>query len=149
LLTSRWLASREIPVLLAWETKATVLHFDVEPRVGYLYVTLTGELELASAQASFRDMLAVAARHRQPKILIDCSRVHGEWTPDQRYGFGSFLATEVQRAAAQFPSLPRIGIYAVAPLMDPNRYTQTVANNRGAQVRASDSMHELVSWLEV
>ena len=126
-----------------------MLHFDVEPRVGYLYVTLTGELKLDSAQASFRDMLAIAARHRQPKILIDCSRLHGEWTPADRHAFGAFLATEVQRTAAQFPSLPRVAIYAVAPLMDPNRYTQTVANNRGAAVRASDSMHELVSWLGV
>jgi hypothetical protein len=75
--------------------------------------------------------------------------VTGEWTPDHRYAFGSFLAAEVQRAATQFPAFPRIAIYAVAPLMDPNRYTQTVANNRGAQVRASDSMQELLSWLGV
>jgi hypothetical protein len=125
------------------------LQLDVEPRVGYLYVTLTGELELGSAQASMRDLLAIAARQRQPRILMDVTRLTGEWTPDDRYAFGSFLATEVQRMSSQFPAFPRIAIYAVAPLMDPNRYTQTVANNRGAQVRASDSLQELVSWLGV
>jgi len=81
-----------------------MLHFDVEPRVGYLYTTLTGGLSLAA---------------------------------------------EVQRAARLFSSFPRIAIYGVAPLMDPNRYTQTVAANRGAQLRASDSMQELTSWLGV
>ena len=96
-----------------------MLHFDVEPRVGYLYTTLTGGLSLAAA------------------------------TPADRNAFGAFLATEVQRAARLFSSFPRIAIYAVAPLMDPNRYTQTVAANRGAQVRASDSMQELTSWLGV
>jgi hypothetical protein len=127
-----------------------MLHFDVEPRVGYLYVTLTGELAVASAQASMRELLAIAARQRQPRMLIDCARLSGgDWTPDDRYAFGSFLATEVQRVASQFPAFPRIAIYAVAPLMDPNRYTQTVANNRGAQVRASDSLQELLSWLGV
>jgi hypothetical protein len=127
-----------------------VLHFDVEPRVGYLYVTLTGELAIGAAQSSFRELMSHAARLRQPRILIDCSRAGGGgWSPDDRYAFGSFLATEVQRVASQFPAFPRIGIYAVAPLMDPNRYTQTVANNRGAQVRASDSLQELISWLGV
>jgi hypothetical protein len=33
--------------------------------------------------------------------------------------------------------------------MDANRYTQTVATNRGAQVRSSDSLLELASWLGV
>jgi hypothetical protein len=94
-------------------------------------------------------MMMVAASQKQSKILIDCSRVTGTWTPDDRYAFGSFLAAEVQRRATQFPSIPRIAIYAVAPLMDPNRYTQTVANNRGAQMRASDSLLELMSWLGV
>ena len=126
-----------------------MLHFDIEPRVGYLYVTLTGELSLTGAQSAFSELLAAAARQLQPKLLIDCSRLQGEWTPDDRYAFGAFLAAEVQRTAHQFPSFPRIAIYAVAPLMDPNRYTQTVATNRGAQVRASDSMQELTSWLGV
>jgi hypothetical protein len=126
-----------------------MLSFDIEPRVGYLYVTLVGELELGAAQGKFSEMLVTAAGLRQSKMLIDCSRVGGGWSPDDRYAFGAYLASEVQRRSSQFPAFPRIAIYAVAPLMDPNRYTQTVANNRGAQVRASDSMQELLSWLGV
>ena len=126
-----------------------MLSFDLEPRVGYLYVTLAGELELGAAEAKFSEMLVAAASLRHSKMLIDCSRVTGRWTPDDRYAFGAYLAAEVQRRAGQFAAFPRIGIYAVAPLMDPNRYTQTVANNRGAQVRASDSVQELLSWLGV
>jgi hypothetical protein len=33
--------------------------------------------------------------------------------------------------------------------MDPGRFTQTVANNRGVQMRASESLQELLSWLGV
>lgn len=126
-----------------------MLSFDIEPRVGYLYVALAGELELGAAEAKFSEMLAAAAGLRQSKMLIDCARVTGQWRPDDRYAFGAYLAAEVQRRSGQFPAFPRIAIYAVAPLMDPNRYTQTVANNRGAQVRASDSVQELLSWLGV
>ncbi len=126
-----------------------MLSFDIEPRVGYLYVAASGALELGEAEAKFTEVIAAAARLKQAKILIDCSRLTGSWTPADRYAFGSYLASEVERRASQFPALPRIAIYAVAPLLDPNRYTQTVATNRGAQVRASDSLQELLSWLGV
>lgn len=126
-----------------------MLHFDVEPRVGYLYVTVTGEIDVAGAQAVLAEMLGIAARAHQPRILLDCSRVAGTWGPDERYTVGSFIAAEMERRASEFPQRPQLAIYAVAPLMDPNRYTQTVATNRGALVRSSDSLQELLSWLGV
>ena len=125
-----------------------MLHFTLEPRNGYLYATVTGELTVAAAQDGLRDLLGAAARYGQARILIDVSRLaSSEWGPQERYEVGAFLAAEQNRIAARFPEEPRVAIYAVAPLMDPNRFTQRVAVNRGAQVRASDSMHELLSWL--
>jgi hypothetical protein len=52
---------------------------------------------------------------------------------------------------------PRIGhlyatvvaILAAPPIMDPGRFTQAVANNRGVRLRALDSLPELLSWLGV
>jgi hypothetical protein len=126
-----------------------MLHFEAEPRMGYLYVMASGELDVPGAQNALAEMLADAARRHQPRILLDCSRLLGQWGPDERYVIGSFIASEMQRRAGQFPETPRLAIYAVAPLMDPNRYTQTVATNRGAQVRTSDSLQELLSWLGV
>jgi len=126
-----------------------MLHFDIEPRVGYFYVTASGELEVARAEAALAGMFAAAAQARQPRILLDCSRLAGTWGADERYAIGSFIATEMERRASQFPTRPQLAIYAIAPLMDPNRYTQIVATNRGAQVRASDSLQELLSWLGV
>ena len=126
-----------------------MLNFDVEPRVGYLYVTVTGQLEVAKAEGALAEVFGIAARTRQPRILLDCSRLAGTWGPDERYTVGSFIAAELERRESQFPERPRLAIYAVAPLMDPNRYTQTVATNRGALVRSSDSLQELISWLGV
>ena len=126
-----------------------MLRFDTEPRRGYLYVNATGTLELAAAQSALAEMFGIAARAHQSRILLDCSRVAGPWGPDERYTVGSFIAAEMERRASQFPERPRLAIYAVAPLMDPNRYTQTVATNRGALVRSSDSLQELLSWLGV
>jgi hypothetical protein len=124
-----------------------LLHLNVEPRSGYLYASVSGELTVAAAQDGLRELFATASRHGQPRILIDVSRLQAEWGPQERYEVGAFIASQVERAASLFPEDPRIAIYAVAPLMDPNRFTQRVAVNRGAQVRASDSLQELLSWL--
>ena len=126
-----------------------MLHFDIEPRVGYLYVAATGQLDVAGAETALAEMFGAAARAHQSRILLVCSRLLGPWGPDERYAVGSFIAAEMERRANQFPERPRLAIYAIAPLMDPNRYTQTVATNRGALVRSSDSLQELLSWLGV
>ena len=125
------------------------MRLELEPRGGYVYATVSGEVELSEAQGLFRELLAGAARYGFPRILMDCTRVTGTWNPEDRMAFGTFMAAEQQRMAAQFGATPQVAILAVPPLMDPGRLTQTVANNRGARVRASDSLQELMSWLGI
>jgi hypothetical protein len=124
-----------------------MLRYEVEPRVGYLYVTVSGQITLPGAQGIFTEILANAARHGQPRILLDCTRMQGEWKVEDRYSFGAFAAEQQSRAAKQFPEPPMVAICVAAPLMDPGRFTQVVANNRGARMRTSESLHELVAWL--
>jgi hypothetical protein len=97
----------------------------------------------------YRKLLQAAARQRQPRILLDSTRVSGEMTVNDRMAFGIFMAEEQARMMAQLPTAPQVAILAVAPIMDPGRFTQTVANNRGVRMRASESLQELLSWLEV
>ncbi len=126
-----------------------MLHFDIEPRAGYLYAAVSGEFVLSEAQSAFRAMLQAAARHRQPRMLLDATRVTGEMTVADRLAFGSFIADEQRRMLPQLPAAPQVAILAVPPIMDPGRFTQAVANNRGVRLRASDSLQELLSWLGV
>lgn len=88
-------------------------------------------------------------RHRQPRLLLDCTRVTGEMTTADRLSFGIFMADEQRLIEAQLPGAPQIAILAVPPIMDPGRFTQMVANNRGVRMRASESLQELLSWLGV
>ena len=124
-----------------------MLRFDIEPRSGYLYAAISGEFTLSSAQASYRAMLQAAALHRQPRMLLDCTRITGKMTTNDRMAFGMFMAEEQQVMLSQLPQAPQVAILAAAPIMDPGRFTQTVANNRGIRMRASESLQELLSWL--
>lgn len=126
-----------------------MLRYDIERRPGYLYAGLYGEFALARAKDVLRDVLQAAARQGQPRILMDCTRVTGEMTVNDRLEFGMFMAEEHGRVGAQLPEGPQIAILAVPPIMDPGRFTQAVANNRGVRMRASESLQELLSWLGV
>ena len=125
------------------------MQFEVEPRLGYLYATVSGPFTLAPALSGYRTVLQEAARYGVARMLLDCTRVTGEMTVADRLAFGTFMAEEQQRMAAQLPEAPQVAILAVPPIMDPGRFTQSVANNRGVRMRASDSLQELLSWLGV
>lgn len=126
-----------------------MLDFDIEPRVGYLFAAVSGEFDLASAQSVYRSVLQAAARYRQPRMLLDCTRVTGEMTVGDRLAFGSFIAEEQQRMPGQLPQAPQVAILAIPPILDPGRFAQVVANNRGVRMQASESLQELLSWLGV
>jgi hypothetical protein len=125
-----------------------MLQYDVEQRAGYLYVTVRGRLTVDDATATFREIMRAAIARKQAKLLLDCSGIGAEWAASSRYAFGEFVADEQRRAVAQLGELPRVAVYAVPPLYDPNRFTQVVTNNRGGRMRTSDSLQELLSWLE-
>lgn len=125
------------------------MQFEVEPRLGYLHATVSGAFDLAHALSGYRAVLQEAARYRLPRMLLDCTRVTGEMTVADRLAFGSFMAEEQQRVLSHLSEPPQVAILALPPIMDPGRFTQSVANNRGVRMRASESLQELLSWLGV
>ena len=126
-----------------------MLRFDIESRASYVHATLSGEFTLASARDVYRSILQAAARVGQPRILMDCTRITGEMTIADRLAFGAYMAEQQPLVMGALPEGPQVAILAVPPIMDPGRFTQAVANNRGVRMRASESLQELLSWLGV
>jgi hypothetical protein len=126
-----------------------VLSYEIELRTGYIYATLGGAFDLESAKSVYRGLLQIAAAQRQPRILMDATRITGEMTMNDRLAYGSFMAEEQAGVLGALPGGPQVAILAAPPIMDPGRFTQAVANNRGVRMRASESLQELLSWLGV
>lgn len=118
-------------------------------RPTYVHATLSGAFTLQSARDVYRGILQAAAARGEPRILMDCTRISGEMTAQDRLEFGTYMATEQQNVLGRLPEGPKVAILAVPPIMDPGRFTQAVANNRGVRMRASESLPELLSWLGV
>src|SRR5438128_12302435 len=105
-----------------------MLTFQLETRASYLYAGVRGELTVDAALAGFGEIMQAAVARHQPRILIDCSAVTGDWAPKSRYIFGEFVALEQHRLSAHFSELPRLAIYALPPVYGDSRFTQIVAS---------------------
>jgi hypothetical protein len=126
------------------------LKVDLESRKHYLRATVSGSYSLRAAQDAYDEAVqaAVAGGHR--RILIDASGVTGTPTQDERYMLGLFVAAEQRILAARTPPVEvHVAVFGRRPLVDPDRFGETVAVNRGAKVKVSERLDEALAWLGV
>ena len=124
------------------------LTVDIEPRKDHLLATLSGVFSLRGAQEAYDRAVKAALPLGLSRILLDASAVTGKPTQDERYALGMFVATEQRLLAAQSPPCDvQVAIYGHQPLVDPNRFGETVALNRGAKVKVSERLDEALAWL--
>ena len=119
----------------------------VEP--GLLRVTLAGPFTIQEAQAAFLETLEALARHGTDKTLVDGRELKGEPDTIQRFLYGEFAATSVARYIdeGRIPATPQFAYVLHEPVLDPRRFGETVALNRGMWVKAFDDLDEAVAWL--
>jgi hypothetical protein len=126
------------------------LSVDFEPHRHYLRAIVSGEYSLRSAQDIYDQAIKLAVARGQTRVLIDASRVTGAPTQDERYMLGLFVAAEQRILASKTPPADvQVAVYGRQPLIDPERFGETVAVNRGANVKVSERLEEALSWLGV
>lgn len=126
------------------------LTIELEPRKHYLRAVVSGTYSLRAAQDAYDRAVKTAVASGHSRVLIDASSVSGAPTQDERYRLGLFVAAEQRILAAQTP--PRevqVAVFAHQPLVDPSRFGETVAINRGAKVKVSERLDEALAWLGV
>ena len=130
--------------------KAMTLTLDLDSRKHYLRATVSGAYSLRKAQDVLDDAVKAALAIGQTRLLIDASGVTGAPTQDERYMLGLFMAAEQRILASKTPPIEvQVAVYGRQPLIDPERFGETVAVNRGANVKVSERMDEALAWLGV
>lgn len=118
---------------------------------GLLHVVGAGEFSLKEAEKNFLEILDAAARHQTEKILIDGREIQGEPDIIQRFFYGTFVAHAVATYIAE-RGVPRAAQFAYVlhePVLDPQRFGETVATNRGMWMKAFDNLKDAREWLKV
>ena len=122
------------------------MHFES----GVLKIDARGEFSLEEAKRAFREMLEAVAQHQAEKVLFDGRNLKGEPARIERFYYGYFAATETISfiAMKRMRQVPQFAYVINEPLRDPQRYGETVAVNRGMDVKTFETPEEAFEWLE-
>ena len=116
----------------------------------FLRVIASGDFNLAEAERTFLKVIDAVAIHKTAKVLFDGRKVIGEPTTMQRFFYGNFAARTVARYAAESGKpAPQFAYVLEEPVLDPNRFGEKVARNRGMNMKVFDNLEEAFSWLEL
>jgi hypothetical protein len=119
-----------------------------EPR--FLRVIASGRFTLAEAERTFLEVIDAVAINKTGKVLFDGREVSGEPTIMQRFYYSNFAARTVARYAAESGKpAPQFAYVLEEPVLDPNKFGEKVARNRGMNMKVFDNLEEAFTWLEL
>ena len=114
---------------------------------GLLKVEASGEFSLEEAQRAFLEILRAVAQYQGEKVLLDGRNVKGEPREIERFLYGEFAAQATRKLAYEHGIFPWFAYVLHEPLRDPDRYGETVAQNRGMMIKVFETPGEAMVWL--
>lgn len=115
-----------------------------------LNVKATGKFSLREAKRTFVEILEAVARHKIKRVLFDGRKLVGKPETMERFYYGEFAAHMVRDFAQRGVLTSTQFAYLLKePVLDPGRFGETVAVNRGMLVKAFDRPEDALRWLGV
>ena len=120
----------------------------MRPDADFLEVRATGEFSLDEAKRIFVEMMAAVSLHKTKRLLFDGRTLTGNPQTMERFYYAEFAAATVAQFKRRGASATRFAYLLKEPVLDPDRFGENVAANRGMLVKAFDNPHEALEWLE-
>lgn len=114
---------------------------------GLLKVDVRGEFSLDEAKRAFLEVLEAVARYQARRILLDGRTMKGEPADLERFYYGEFAANETVRLIKEHKIVPQFAYVFNVPLRDPRRFGETVAVNRGMNIKIFETPEDAFEWL--
>jgi hypothetical protein len=114
---------------------------------GLLTVEANGEFSIGEAKRAFLEILAAVAQYRAEKVLFDGRNVKGNPREFERFLYGEFAAQETMKLKRSHKIVPQFAYVLHEPLCDRGRYGETVAVNRGMNIKVLATLEEGFKWL--
>ena len=122
----------------------------IRPESGLLNVDAMGTFSLKEAKRAFVEMLEAVARHNTKKVFFDGRKLVGKPETMERFYYGEFAAQTIKDFAQRGVSPSTQFAYVLKePILDPTRFGETVAVNRGMLVKEFDSPEDALRWLGI
>ena len=130
------------------------MKYAVENRKSYVYVNITGKISLMGGGSwgeiknAFADVVFQAKKNHVYKILVDCRDFSGKISLLDRFLLAVFLVKENSKLLARRMHPLKATFVLSKSLLDPQKFGETVARNRGLYGFVTVSMEEALDWLE-
>lgn len=123
---------------------------EIRSESGCLHGNAMGEFSLEEAKRTFLEFLEAVARHQVKKVLFDGRRLTGDPDTLERFYYGKFAADAVLQFKDRGVSPATQFAYVLKePVLDPQRFGETVAVNRGMLVKTFDNLEDALGWLGI
>lgn len=124
--------------------------FTIRFESGCLNVEAMGKFSLIEAKRNFVDILEAVVRHNTKKVFFDGRKLVGKPETMERFYFGEFVAHTIRDFAQRGVSPSTQFAYVLKePVLDPRRFGETVAVNRGILLKAFDKPEDALRWLGI
>lgn len=123
------------------------IQYEIQVHTDHVCMVCEGDYVLTDALHIIQTALETADRNKLLKILFDWRNVQGQLTTMQRYE----LAEQGASLYAKMPAAGRILIAMVnnEETVDPERFGEEVAINRGVPLKVTTDMQEALMWLGI
>jgi hypothetical protein len=126
------------------------IQLEILPEPGLLKVIATGKFSLKEAERTFLEILEAILLHKSGKALVDGRTLAGKPATIERFLYGKFAANSVAMYKARGLSPFTAFAYVLKiPVLDPRRFGETVAVNRGMRVKVFDNVEDAFAWLDL
>ena len=116
----------------------------------FLHVKVSGSFSLREAKENFIQVLEILTRHKVQKVLLDGREVEGNPEVMERFFYGEFAAESLMRFLSKGVAAETCFAYVLhEPVLDPGRFGETVAVNRGMTLKVFDALEDALAWLQI
>lgn len=113
-----------------------------------LIVDAMGKFSLKEGKRTFLELLEAIALHKLKKVMLDGRKLTGRPETMERFYLGVFAAQAVADYANRGVSpATRFAFVLIEPVLDPQRFGETVMVNRGMVVKVFDNPGDALQWL--
>ncbi|MDF7822708.1 hypothetical protein P4B35_01680 [Pontiellaceae bacterium B12227] len=129
-----------------WLFMGMELSFEYKSDV--LLTVIKGDLELEAANRCVDQLLIAAIDFRAERLLLDCRNLQGSYSTRDRFMHTDYTCESIL-AAQNNNRIKTIRIaYVARPMIiDPHRFGETVARNRGIDIFVTENWSDAVEWL--
>lgn len=119
-------------------------------RKGLLLAEISGEWMLNQACNLLDETIDCAIECNAEKVLLEGRALTGHISTFNRYEYTDYFVELVLKAQknSRLDNI-RFGVVALEPILDPLRFGETVARNRGVDIKVSDSFPEILNFLNL